>query len=109
MPRPQLHDDTLAPAVVPGDRHTLYLVVRHRDEWFIKFQGQVYGPYKTEREAMRSTLLISLASAAKSRKCCRWTRAGRYTRRGRTDSTRSRPGNKHPLNEHWELHADFEA
>ena len=27
--------------------------VRHRDEWFIKFHGQVYGPYKTEREAMR--------------------------------------------------------
>jgi hypothetical protein len=24
------------------------------------------------------------------------------------DSTRFRPGNKHPLNEHWELHADFE-
>ena len=53
MPRPQLHNDTVAPAVVPGHRHTLYLVVRHRDEWFIKFHGQVYGPYKTEREAMR--------------------------------------------------------
>jgi len=53
MPRPQLHNDTLAPAVVPGHRHTLYLVVRHRDEWFIKFHGQVYGPYKTEREGMR--------------------------------------------------------
>ena len=53
MPRPELHSDTLAPAVVPGHPQTLYLVVRHRDEWFIKFQGQVYGPYKTEREAMR--------------------------------------------------------
>ena len=53
MPRSQLDNDTLAPAVVPGHRHTLYLVVRHRDEWFIKFHGQVYGPYKTEREAMR--------------------------------------------------------
>jgi len=27
------------------------LVVRHRDEWFIKFHGQVYGPYKTERRS----------------------------------------------------------
>jgi hypothetical protein len=50
MPRPQLDNDTLTPAVVSGRR---YLVVRHRDEWFIKFHGQVYGPYKTEREAMR--------------------------------------------------------
>jgi hypothetical protein len=50
MPRSQLDNDTLVPAVIPGHR---YLVVRHRDEWFIKFHGQVYGPYKTQREAMR--------------------------------------------------------
>jgi len=53
MPLPDPHGDTLAPVIVPGHRHTLYLVVPHRDEWFIKFHGQVYGPYNTEREAMR--------------------------------------------------------
>jgi hypothetical protein len=28
------------------------LVVRHQDVWFIKFDGEEYGPYETEREAM---------------------------------------------------------
>lgn len=52
MPRPQLHTDTLAPAVVPGHPHTRYLVVRQEEVWFIKFDGEEYGPYETEREAM---------------------------------------------------------
>jgi hypothetical protein len=52
MPRPQLHKDTLAPEVVPGHPHTRYLVVRQDDVWFIKFDGEEYGPYKTEREAL---------------------------------------------------------
>jgi hypothetical protein len=52
MPRPQLHNDTLAPAVVPGHPHTRYIVVRQDDVWFIKFDGDEYGPYKTEGEAM---------------------------------------------------------
>jgi hypothetical protein len=52
MPRPQLHNDTLAPAVVPGHPHTRYIVVRQDDVWFIKFDGDEYGPYKTDREAM---------------------------------------------------------
>ena len=52
MPRPQLHNDTLAPAVVPGHPHTRYIVVRQHDVWFIKFDGDEYGPYKTDREAM---------------------------------------------------------
>jgi hypothetical protein len=52
MPRPQLHDGTLAPAVVPGRPHTRYIVVRQDDVWFIKFDGDEYGPYKSEREAM---------------------------------------------------------
>ena len=29
-----------------------YLVVRHRDEWMIKFEGEEFGPYKSKREAM---------------------------------------------------------
>jgi hypothetical protein len=52
MPRPSLHHDTLAPAVIPGNPHTRYLVVRQDDVWFIKFDGDEYGPYRSEREAM---------------------------------------------------------
>jgi hypothetical protein len=53
MSRPQFHDDTLAPAVVPGYPHTRYLVVGQGDVWLIKFDGEEYRTYKTEREAMR--------------------------------------------------------
>jgi hypothetical protein len=52
MPRPTLHHDTLAPAFIPGHPHTRYLVVRQDDVWFIKFDGDEYGPYQNEREAM---------------------------------------------------------
>jgi hypothetical protein len=52
MPRPPLHEDTLAPAFIPGRPRTRYLVVRHQDAWLIKFDGEEYGPYASEREAM---------------------------------------------------------
>ena len=52
MQRPHLHRDTLAPAFVPGHPHTRYLVVRQENVWLIKFDGEEYGPYQTEREAM---------------------------------------------------------
>ena len=52
MPRSLLHPDTLAPAALPGSPHTRYLVVRQQDVWFIKFDGEEYGPYETAREAM---------------------------------------------------------
>jgi hypothetical protein len=52
MPRPTLHHDTLAPAFVPGYPHTRYLIVHHGDVWLIKFDGEEYGPYLSEREAM---------------------------------------------------------
>jgi len=52
MPRPQYHDDTLAPAFLPGRPHTRYLVVRQENVWFIKFDGEEYGPYNSEREAL---------------------------------------------------------
>jgi hypothetical protein len=29
-----------------------YLVMRHEDEWVIKFEGEAFGPYKSQREAM---------------------------------------------------------
>jgi hypothetical protein len=52
MARPQLHHDTLAPAFVPGQPHTRYLVVHEADVWMIKFDGEEYGPYRSEREAL---------------------------------------------------------
>jgi hypothetical protein len=52
MPRLHLHRDTLAPAFIPGAPHTRYVIVRQDDVWFIKFDGDEYGPYKTEREAL---------------------------------------------------------
>jgi len=52
MPRHHLHHDTLAPAFVAGRPYTRYLVVRQEDVWLIKFDGEEYGPYNTEREAM---------------------------------------------------------
>jgi hypothetical protein len=52
MPRTDLHGDTLAPACIPGHPYTRYFVVRQGDVWFIKFDGDEYGPYNTEREAL---------------------------------------------------------
>ncbi len=52
MPRPQFHEDTLAPAVLRGNARTRYLVVRQDDLWIIKFEGEEFGPYQTEREAL---------------------------------------------------------
>jgi hypothetical protein len=52
MARPELHHDTLAPAFVPGHPHTRYLVVHQDDVWFIKFDGEEYGPYKSKREVL---------------------------------------------------------
>ena len=52
MARPQIHPPTEATAFVPERRRTRYLVVRQEDVWFIKFDGEEYGPYKREREAM---------------------------------------------------------
>jgi hypothetical protein len=61
MPRPRLHRDTPAPAVVSGHPYTRYHVVRQEDSWFIKFDGEEYGPYKTDREAM----LFAIGAAQK--------------------------------------------
>jgi hypothetical protein len=52
MPRTDLHSDTLAPAFIPGHPYTRYFVVRQDDQWFIKFDGDEYGPYSNEREAL---------------------------------------------------------
>jgi hypothetical protein len=53
MPRPRPHDATLATAFLSGQQRTRrYFVVRRQDVWFIRFDGEEFGPYKTEREAM---------------------------------------------------------
>jgi hypothetical protein len=52
MARPQFHHDTLAPAFVRGHPYTRYLVVHEADLWFIKFDGEEYGPYRSEREGL---------------------------------------------------------
>jgi Uncharacterized protein conserved in bacteria (DUF2188) len=32
--------------------HARYIVVRHQDEWFVKFGDGEYGPYGSQAEAM---------------------------------------------------------
>ena len=50
---PRLQSDRRAPRR-PFESHrprSRYLVVRQEDVWFIKFDGEEYGPYQSEREA----------------------------------------------------------
>jgi hypothetical protein len=51
MPRPHIHDRTPGTGV-PGSPRTRYLVVRQGDVWLIKFDGEEFGPYLSEREAL---------------------------------------------------------
>ncbi len=52
MLRLWLSESTQAPAFVSNRPRTRYLVVRQEDVWFIKFAGEDFGPYISEREAM---------------------------------------------------------
>ena len=52
MPRAHIQDHKRVQSFVPGVSRTRYIVVRQDDVWFIKFDGEEYGPYNTEREAM---------------------------------------------------------
>ena len=52
MPRPHLQDDARIAAFVLGASRTRYLVMRQDDGWFITFNGEEFGPYQSEREAM---------------------------------------------------------
>jgi hypothetical protein len=52
MARPQVGDRARVSSAAPGSARTRYLVVRQEDVWFIKFDGEEYGPYQSEREAM---------------------------------------------------------
>ena len=61
MARPDIHNDAIAPAFVPEGAQTRYLVARREDGWVITFNGEEYGPYKSEREA----LLFAIDAAQK--------------------------------------------
>jgi hypothetical protein len=50
---PQIHDhDAAAAAVVLGASRASYLVMPRQNLWFIAFDGEEFGPYQSEREAV---------------------------------------------------------
>ena len=51
MPGTHTEDQSRADAVAESRPRKRYIVVRREDVWFIKFGGEEFGPYKTEREA----------------------------------------------------------
>jgi len=53
MSRPQIRDDPRVAAFVLGASRTRYLVMRQEDVWFITFNGEEFGPYRSEREALK--------------------------------------------------------
>jgi len=52
MARPQLRDPTVARPIFHARPRKLYWIERREDVWFIEFDGDDYGPYKSEREAL---------------------------------------------------------
>jgi hypothetical protein len=51
MPGTHLQDDARIQACVTLQSRKRYVVARREDVWFIAFNGEDFGPYKTEREA----------------------------------------------------------
>jgi hypothetical protein len=51
MPRTQIRDQGQGPAFLQVKPRKRYLVVRQQDAWFIMFNGEEFGPYRSEREA----------------------------------------------------------
>ena len=51
MPGTQFRDQDQAPAFLQVTPRKRYLVVRRQDAWFIMFNGEEFGPYRSEREA----------------------------------------------------------
>ena len=60
MARPQLRDQGSVQPIFPGQPRKLYWIDQQGDVWFIRFDGEDFGPYKSEREA-----LLFAADAAK--------------------------------------------
>jgi hypothetical protein len=52
MPRPQLTDQAVARPFFRSRPKICYRVLRREDVWFIQFDGEEFGPYKSDREAM---------------------------------------------------------
>ena len=52
MPRPLIRDNASPATFIPGALQHRYVVVRRQDAWFIEFDAQEFGPYRSEREAM---------------------------------------------------------
>ena len=50
MPRPQIRDDARVAAFCAGCMRTRYLVMRQEIYRYI-FNGEEFGPYRSEREA----------------------------------------------------------
>jgi hypothetical protein len=49
----RLAEGTASPAaIIPGSARRRYLVMHRQDLWFIAFEGEEFGPYQNEREAM---------------------------------------------------------
>ena len=52
MSRPLVQEAAPRAAIVAGAPHRRYLVGRRQDLWFIGFEGEEFGPYQSEREAI---------------------------------------------------------
>ena len=51
MPGTLIRDQEQAPAFLQVPPRKRYLVLRREDAWFINFNGEEFGPYRSEREA----------------------------------------------------------
>jgi hypothetical protein len=61
MSRPRLENQGESLPFVPGVSGRNYVIERRADLWMIKFDGDEFGPYNTEREA----LLFAIDAAQK--------------------------------------------
>ena len=52
MARPQLTDPSSVQPIFHGRQRKLYTIEPQNDVWFIRFDGDDYGPYKSQREAL---------------------------------------------------------
>jgi hypothetical protein len=52
MPRVVTQDQQPPRAPASAAARVRYLIVRQGDVWFIKFEGEEFGPYQSEREAV---------------------------------------------------------
>jgi hypothetical protein len=52
MPRPLIRDNASSATFIPGALPRRYVVARRQDAWFIDFDAQEFGPYRSEREAL---------------------------------------------------------